>query len=171
MNWTILYTSKTGSCKKYAQLLGQRLDAPVYEASRCPAPEGRDVIHIGWAMAGKLQGYGAAAKRQHVRAAVQVGMSPVTPDAAEKARAANRIPSETAVFCLQGGFELARLPLFLRLAMVLMDKKIVKMLREKEKTGPLNAQESATLRMAETGRGEPADWNGIDAVAEWAKTV
>ena len=55
----ILYTSNTGSTARYAQMLGQRLDLPVYSAKEAAKalPRGAQVLYLGWLMAGGIKGY------------------------------------------------------------------------------------------------------------------
>ena len=58
-----------------------------------------------------------------------------------------------------------RLSFPMRLIMKKVNQSIVKRLEGK---GRLSDAEQATLTMAETGDGEPATWDGIDAAVEWA---
>lgn len=160
----VLYSSCTGSCRRYAQAAAEALHIPAYEAGSCPALRGREVIYVGWVLAEKIVGYPAAAKKAAMAAVVRVGMGPVTPGMAERCRQKNGIPADVPVFCLQGAFDLARLPLPFRLIMKVKVKDIAARLNKKAEAGALSAQEQATLRMAADGKGEPASWDGIQEV-------
>ncbi len=167
----VVYSSCTGSCKRYAETAAAALHVPAYEVGKCPALSGREVVFVGWLMAGHLQGYKAVAAKADVKTVVQVGMAPVTADSENGCREKNGISPDTKVFCLQGAFHLNALPLPMRAAMVLMNKSIAKRLHAKAAQGPLNEQEQATLHMAETGDGDPASWDGIQAVVDWVKAL
>ena len=75
---TIVYTSKTGFTREYAQMLGRAAGLPVCaldEATGKVGP-GSDILYLGWLMAGHISGIDHAVKRFHVRAACGVGMTP-----------------------------------------------------------------------------------------------
>lgn len=149
MTEAIVYTSKTGHTRRYAELLAQETGLPAYSLQEAPkALAGKDVIYLGWLMAGGIKGYQAAAKTYRVRALCQVGMRPPEAALIEKAREAYQLPAETPVFHLQGGFDIADIHGPFRLVMKAVCKKIQEDLGNKADRTP---GEEATLRMATTG--------------------
>lgn len=163
----IIYNSCTGSCKRYAELISKELSIPAVDLKKASGVSGK-VLYIGWLMAGSIMGYKKAKEKYSVAAVAQVGMAPVTESSEAQGRQNNDISPDVPLFCLQGGFDINKLPLHFRLMMKLMNKNIAEKLRAKAEKTELNAQEKATLKMAETGVGEPAAWN-IDDVIEWCK--
>jgi len=161
----ILYQTATGSCERYAREISRRLALPAYPVNSCPLPEGMEVILIGWLMNGKVQGLKKARKHYLVKAVVQVGMSPPSAKAEAVCRKKNALASDVAVFTAQGGFHMRKLSPPLRFVMKRINPGIAARLKNK---GGLTPAEQATLTMAETGEGEPATWDGIQAAIDWA---
>lgn len=161
----VVYNSCTGSCKKYAELISDQLGIPAVEFGKARVAGEGKVIYIGWLFAGKIKDLDKASDMYDIGAVVQVGMGAVYENSEKAAREKNSIKAETPLFCLQGGFNLAKLPLPLRVIMKIKNKEIVSRLMAKPE---LNAQEKATLKMAQTGVGEPAEWC-VDDVVAWCK--
>ena len=163
----IVYHSATGSCEHYAKELSRKLAVPCYPLSSARLRSDAEVIFVSWLLAGGVAAYAKAAKKLNIAAVAAVGMSPVTPGSADKVRSASKIPAETAVFCLQGGFHLDKLPLPMRLIMRWKTRDIAKKLDElRQKKGGLSPAEEATYTMAIRGEGEPVDWN-VDEIVTW----
>ena len=165
----ILYSSTTGSCKYYAEELSRKLALPAYPAKGCPLSEGFEVVYVGWLLAGKMTGLAAALKKYNVRVVVPVGMGDPAVLTDEMVRGKNGLGSDVVVFPLQGRFNIDKLPLPMRLIMGVKCKDIASKLQAKAAKTALSDAEKATLKMAETGRGEPATWDGIMKVVEWVK--
>ncbi|MCI7136068.1 MAG: hypothetical protein SPI09_09505 [Candidatus Limivicinus sp.] len=163
----IVYHSLTGSCKKYAELLSAALHIPAFPLGKEHVKEGGKIIFIGWAFAGTIKGYRKAAEKYDVAAAVLVGMGAVSEGSAGFVREKNGIPASVQVFCLQGAFDLNKLPLPFKLIMKIKCKDIVSRLEAK---GTLNEQEKALYTMASTGSGQPASWN-VDEIVRWGQGV
>lgn len=163
----IVYDSLTGSCKKYAELLSAALHIPAYPAGKCHVRADGKILFIGWAFAGKIMGYKKAAEKYDVAAAVLVGMGAVSKDSADFTREKNAIPDTVQVFCLQGAFNINKLPLPFKLIMKIKCKEIVSRLEAK---GTLNEQEKALYTMASTGSGQPAAWN-VDEIVRWSAAL
>lgn len=161
----VVYNSCTGSCKKYAELIAEQLGINAVEFGKAKGLGDGKVVYVGWLFAGKIMGLDKAFDMYDIGAVCQVGMGAVNEDSEKIGREKNGLKPEMPLFCLQGGFDLKKLPLHYRLMMTLMNKNIAKRLNEK---GELNEQEKATLRMAETGYGEPASWC-VDDVVAWCK--
>lgn len=128
----IIYTTNTGNTEKYAKLLSGQTGLPAYtlEEAKEKADPGTEVIYLGWVMAGGIQGYKEAAKQYKVRVACAVSMGP-TGSLTEETRKKNAIPSQTAVFTLQGGLDLTKLHGMYKLAVSMITKKAAKTLSAK----------------------------------------
>ena len=163
----IVYQSLTGSCKKYAELLSAALHIPAFPMGKEHIREDGKIIFIGWAFAGKIMGYKKAAEKYDVAATVLVCMGAVSEGSAGFVREKNAIPESVQVFCLQGAFNLNKLPLPFKLIMKIKCKDIVSRLEAK---GALNDQEKALYTMASTDSGQPADWN-VDEIVRWGQTI
>ncbi len=161
----IVYSSQTGSCQKYAELLSAALHVPAMPLDKAKVRSDGQVIYIGWLFAGKIVGYNKAVKKFNIAAVVQVGMASVGPASAEICRETNNVPDDTAVFCRQGRFDMNGLPLLFRLIMKVKNKDIVARL---EKKGELDEQDQALYMMASSGFGEPASWD-VQDIVNWAR--
>jgi len=160
----VIYNSLTGSCEKIAQEISRSVHVPAKPMGEYVRPEGQ-VIYVGWTFAGKVAGLGKAMKKYNVAAVVQVGMGAVSEESAAFTREKNQIPQGIEVFCMQGGFNINKLPLPYKLIMKVKNKDIVARLQKK---GSLNQQELALLTMASTGVGQPASWD-VSKIDDWAK--
>ena len=96
---TIVYTSKTGFTREYAQMLGRAAGLPVCaldEATGKVGP-GSDILYLGWLMAGHISGIDHAVKRFHVRAACGVGMTPPGDKVLQDLARSNYVPTALKV--------------------------------------------------------------------------
>lgn len=164
----IVYSSQTGSCKRYARELSRALHLPCAPLRGAQVRADGRIIFVGWLMSGKVVGLAEALKRFDVAAVVGVGMGPVSAAGVEQARAANRLPARIPYFAAQGGLHLRRLKPTMRLAMRVVNRSIAGRLQKKAEKTSLSAQEQATLRMALSGEGEPAAWDCREAI-DWAR--
>lgn len=162
---TVVYTSETGSCKRYAEMLSAKLAIPARPLGEEYVPSGTQAIYVGWLMAGKVMGYAKAAKKFDIGAVVQVGMSGPNDKSEKVCREKNAISADVPVFTRQGAFNLNKLPLPFKLIMKVKNKEIAARL---EKAGKLSDAAAATLKMAKTGVGEPPCWC-VDDIVEWCK--
>ncbi len=162
----ILYQSATGSCERYAREMSRKLALPLYPVDRCPLPKGMEILYIGWLMNGKVTGLEKARKDYAVKAVVQVGMSAPGARSEAACRAKNDLGGEIAVFTVQGGFHMDKLSLPMRVIMKNVNKSIVRRLEAKK---DLSDADRATLKMARTGEGEPATWDGIQPAIDWVR--
>lgn len=161
----VVYNSISGSCKRYAEMISAKLSIPAVDIKNAHVRSGGKVIYVSWIMAGKITGLEKAMSKFNVGAVVQVGMGAVSEKSEAFAREKNAINPEIPVFCKQGAFDINKLPVHFRIIMRMKNKEIAERLNKK---GNLNEQEKATLKMAETGKGEPACWCVSDIV-EWCK--
>ena len=141
----IVYKSNTGYTEQYAKLLGDALDMPSYSLDKVPkCHKGGEVIYLGWLFAGNIVGYKKAAKLYKVRCVCGVGMGAPTPELVPGFRAKMGIPQSTAVFYLQGGFDINRLKGPMNLIMKAKCKENACRLSF---SAELNPAEQATLAM------------------------
>ena len=72
----IVYTSNTGSTKRYAELLSQMTGLPAFALgdAKDKLSANAGIIYLGWIMASSVKGYSAAAKRYKIHAVCGVGM-------------------------------------------------------------------------------------------------
>lgn len=115
----IVYTSNAGHTETYAKELAKRTGLCAYElkSAEKALPVGTEIIYLGWIMAGSVMGYKDALKRFTPAAVAAVGMG-VTSE--KELRKKDRIPEETPVFLLKGGFEMDKLRGFYKLMMRMM---------------------------------------------------
>lgn len=159
----IVYTTNTGSTKRYAELLARETGLPSYsmaEAERS-VPTGAEIIYLGWIMAGSVKGY-AAAKRWSVRAVCAVGMGR-TGAQTDSVRKKSAIPASIPVFTLQGNFDVKKLRGVYRLMMELMVKTAGKSLAAKPDRTP---EENDMLDMMLHG-GQRVGIENLRAVLDW----
>lgn len=136
----IIYTTQTGSTKRYAEMISEKTGLPIYsfKDSKKNVPVGTDIVYLGWINAGKIQGYRKASKRYKIRAACGVGMSK-TGTMTENVRKRTRIAESVPLFTLQGNFNIDKLHGFYRLIMALMAKAIKNDLENKKDLSPEEA--------------------------------
>lgn len=137
----IIYTSNTGYTKEYAALLSDKTGLPMYERGKAPELKSREVIYMGWLMAGNIAGRDKAWAEFRVKAVCAVGMSPPRPELPDKI-------NDAPVFYLQGGFDLNRLKGPYKLIMKPILKKIG---GDLEKLPVLTPEQQATLDMTKHG--------------------
>ena len=154
----IVYTSNTGYTQRYAQMLAQQTGLPLYDLEQASASlaAGAEIFYFGWLMAGRIQGYGKAARAFRVGCAIAVGMAP---DGAliEAVRQRNALPPELPVFSLQGGYERSRVK---GIYGFMMDMLVRKMTRDQKKTTPTEADRQMLQLMRDGG-----DWVRPEALA------
>lgn len=136
----IVYTTQTGSAKRYAEMISEKTGLPIYsfKDSKKNVPVGADIVYLGWINAGKITGYKKAAKRYNVLSVCGVGMSK-TGTMTENVRKRTRIAESVPLFTLQGNFNIDKLHGFYRLIMALMAKAIKNDLENKKDLSPEEA--------------------------------
>lgn len=113
-------------------------------------------------MASGVKGYSAAAKRYKIHAVCGVGMGQ-TGTQLKEVREKNHIPEATALFTLQGNFDLKKLHGVYRAMMDVMVKTVGKALENKADRTP---DEDDMLDMMLTGS-ERVKAENLSAVLEW----
>lgn len=166
----IIYTSNSGYTKDYAKLLGKELELPIYNLKKAPRSlRGKEVIYMGWIMAGGIMGYEQAAKKYDIKLVVQVGMAP--PSEAAGARAAEKHGIQgIKVFTLQGGFDYERLRGVNLMLMKVKGASILAGIKKAKRKGTLTENQQVTLRMLTEGYSCVCEENLRDVVA-WARQL
>lgn len=133
----IVYTTNTGNTEKYAKMLGQQIDLPVYslKEAKKALTKGTEIIYLGWIMASGVKGYKDAEKQFCIRMVCAVGMGK-TGTQIQEIRDRNQISSSVEVFTLQGGFHMQELRGVNRFMMSMMIKTAGKALAEKTDRTP-----------------------------------
>lgn len=164
----IVYTSNTGSTKRYAGLLSQMTGLPSMELSEAKnkLSGGARILYLGWIMASGIKGYSNAAKRYDVRAVCGVGMGR-TGTQLKEVRGKNRIPEKTPLFTLQGNFDIKKLHGVYRAMMDVMVKTAGKALANKPDRTP---EEDDMLDMMLTGS-ERVRAENLQGVLEWYESA
>lgn len=159
----IIYTSNTGTTKKYASLLGEQINLPVIEMKNsAKVKSGADIIYLGWIMASGVKGYNDATKKWNVKAVCAVGMGG-TGTQEKEVRERNKIPSQVPIFTLQGGFNINKLHGIYKMMMKVMVKTAGKGLAEKTDRTP---DEDRMYEMMMQG-GDYVSEDNLAAVIDW----
>ena len=110
MPTAIVYTSKTGFTRQYAQLLGKRLGLPVYslEDALYGLDQGSPILYLGWIHASAIRDYRKASKGFTLCAVCGVGLCD-TGTLTDQVRKVTAIPASIPLFTLQGGFDRSKL--------------------------------------------------------------
>ena len=162
--YAIIYTTNTGSTRRYAQLLAQATGLPAYSLAQAgvQVPNGAAIIYMGWIAASTIKGYAAAAGRYQPCAVCAVGMGQ-TGTQTDAVRKKNGIPASTPLFTLQGNFDVKQLHRAYRLMMDIMVKTAGRGLAAKQDRTP---EEDDMLDMMLHG-GERVRAQNLQAVLDW----
>ncbi len=165
----IVYESHTGHSKQYAELLGKKLNLPVYSLkdAKKSLSVNAEIIFFGWLMAGNASGYDKAHKRYNVRALCAVGMCADTnnkqlTDLEKKYRI-----DHGDIFYLPGGFEQDKLRGIYKFMMSGMKN----MMQSLENKGELSESEKQTLEMYKSGGNIVSEENLAPVILWYEKTV
>ena len=106
----IVYTSKAGHTKRYAEMLGQITGKPVLtrEDALSSLPAGSRIVYMGWLHASHIKGYPQAAERFQIPIVCGVGLCD-TGTLLDEVRKATPIPDDVRLFTLQGSIDRSRL--------------------------------------------------------------
>lgn len=129
----IVYTTNTGSTKKYAEMMSNTLSLPLYnaESAKRELPKNSEVIYLGWIMAGKVKGYKSVIKKFNVICVCAVGMGK-TGTQIKEIREKNYISGNIPLFTLRGNFDVNKLRGVYKSMMNIMLKTAGKALLNKE---------------------------------------
>ena len=161
---TIVYKSKTGFTRQYAEMLAKAEGIKAYslEQAQAELPEKEPVIYMGWLMAGHISGIDQAVRRFDVRCAVGVGMSPDGKENLATMAKANFVPN-APLFYLQGGWAPKKVGWFQRRAVGMVTRATRKQLIAKKNR---TAQEEAYLSMLIRG-GSAVAFQNLKPLQEW----
>lgn len=103
---TIVYNSKAGHTRRYAEMLAKAAKLKVFPQSEAEEalPQGEDVLFLGWVMAGHISGIDQAVRRWNVRGACGVGMTVPSEKVLADMGRSNYVP-DGPLFYLQGGYD------------------------------------------------------------------
>lgn len=99
----IVYESCAGHTKEYAQMLGKELNLPV-ESLKNYKQDYKEVIYLGWVMAGMIKGYSKIKNKAKLAAVIAVGL---LPDKEEELIKNNNVTSR--FYFLPGGVDYSKL--------------------------------------------------------------
>lgn len=154
----IIYTSNTGFTRRYAVMLGEKLNIPVYRIEDAKPDKAMPVVYMGWLMAASVKDYHKAARWFDVRAVVGVGLCP-TGELLNEVRRTAKIPEKVPLFTVQGGMDHAKLKGVYRFAINMLVKMMTK---KKDKT----EGETEMLRMIIEG-GDFVNPANLSSVINW----
>lgn len=160
----ILYTSEAGHTRAFAELLSKETGLPIVQAGKELLPKDSEILYMGWLFAGKIKGYAAAAKRYKLAGVIGVGMSPPSDELVKKLREQNKIPCETKLFYLRGGFDFKKVHGMNRFLMRLVGFKIRRQIKKDK--GKLSEEQRFTLRMLSEGASD-VGLSQLRSVIEW----
>lgn len=162
----IVFLSETGHTKRYAELLGERTDLPVYDLDTAikKISGETEIIYLGWLMAGTVKGYRKAMKHFTIKAVCSVGMSGGHSQVAD-IRKVNHMTEEISVCYLQGGFEMEKLHGVYRLMMQTMKKTVGKRLEGKANR---TAEDDAMRDLLLQG-GDLVSTDNLSEILNWYK--
>ncbi len=101
----IVYTTNTGHTEQYARLLAEKTGLPCLSIQQAynELPANTPVVYMGWLIAGFVKDYKKAKRKFCINAVCAVGLG-ASGAQTGVVRKTNKIPNETAVFTLQGGY-------------------------------------------------------------------
>ena len=105
----IIYKSKTGHTKKYAEMLGKKLNMPFYEIKEAEKKLNKndEIIYLGWICATRIVGLNKILKKYKVNCCGAVGAYPKTDENVQNIKNANNI--KIPLFYMQGGIDYTKL--------------------------------------------------------------
>ncbi len=121
----IVYTSRGGSTKRYAEMLGKKVNLSVFSLSEAYRELKKDseVIYLGWVLGGMVKDLGKAKKRFKLKAIGAVGLDNETVEKEAQLIVKN---DASNLFMLRGAFDMDGLKGFYRLMINTMMKFMLK---------------------------------------------
>lgn len=106
----IVYKSKTGHTKRYAELFSQESDLPCYDMDEAAEllAHGDEIIMMGWLMAGSVKGYAKAARIYTVKAVCAVGGQILDQKVIDEIASRHKIEN-IPIYYFRGGYDLEKL--------------------------------------------------------------
>lgn len=127
----IVYTSNAGHTKAFAEMLSEELKLPAYDLKNSKSlAAGTEIFYMGWLMAGSVKGLKKAQKKFAVKGICGVGMAK-NGQQIEDIQKVNSVEEGTAVFSIQGGFEMEKLSGIYKFMMTAMKNVMGKSIESK----------------------------------------
>lgn len=105
----IIYSSNTGFTKKYAYMLGKKLDLDVYSIDdNINLTKEEKIIYLGWLFANNIKDYKKINIKYNIGIICAVGLCE-TGCLLDEVRKTNKIPNNIPLFTLQGGMDHTKL--------------------------------------------------------------
>ncbi len=125
----ILYTSNTGSTKRYAQMLSEKLSCEFVEFSEnADIPADTEIVFMSWIMSGSIQNYAKVKEKfENIRAVCAVGFLSGT-EKLDELKEKNAVTEE--LFFLPGAFNINNLTGMYKMLMGMAMKVIKSKLSE-----------------------------------------
>ena len=127
----VVYESNTGHTEKYAKMLAKALDIPCIKLKDYKE-DSKDVIYLGWVMAGMIKGYSKIKTMTKLKCVIAVGILPKNGEMIDNFIRDNKI--DVPLFYLQGGVDYSKLRCIKKLLLKAVAKKIIKKGKEDDKT-------------------------------------
>lgn len=164
---TIVYKSKTGHTRQYAEMLAKATGLKAYslEQAQESLPQQTDILFFGWLMAGHISGIDQAVRLWNVKCAVGVGMAPDGQKNLSTMAKANFVPN-APLFYLPGGWAPKKVSWFQRRAVGLVTRATRKALWAKS---PRTEQEQAYLDMLIRG-GSFVEYQNLKPIQQWLQS-
>lgn len=157
----IVYESNTGTTKRYAEMLAEKTGLPLYAAAESGKKLARDtsVVFLSWVSGGSVVALDKAKNYFDIRAVGAVGLS--IPSSEREAALLSHHELSVPVFCLRGGFDMAKLSGMKKFAMKMMARAL-----KTQQMANQNSEDDQMLRDIENG----CDYVSEDSLAtlvEW----
>ncbi len=123
----IIYKSKAGHTKRYAELLAEELKLPYYSFDEIPLDINKQtpVIALTYVMANSLSKYKKMIKKYNIQLVIAVGSSPANEETKNSIIINNKINS-IPLFYVKGGIDQTKLKGFERFIIKMIAKNITK---------------------------------------------
>lgn len=161
----IIYESNTGSTKKYALLLAEKISLPAYTINEAKNHLSKhdDVIHIGWICAGCVKGYKKIKSLYNVLAVCVVGMAPFANEKYIRHIAETNKISNAQIFYMRGGFSMKKLHGIYKIMMIMMTSVVGFMIKNKKNK---TEEEKQMLEVLQT-QGDFVSEKNVTEIISW----
>lgn len=131
----IVYESKTGHTKEYAEMLGKKLKLPQYPTNQAKnnLVNNDEIIYMGWVEAGVIQGYKKTKLNYKIKCVIAVGFMPPSATNLDRIKVGSIVSED--LFYLRGGLDLEKIKGFQKITIKLM--KLIMPLFVKKDNNPL----------------------------------
>lgn len=159
----IIYKSGTGFTARYAKILAQKCNLPVFDlkTAKKKLPRGGSIAYLGWIFATKISGYEQAKTLFDVKVVGACGMSMPTEDYLKQLKANNQLEE---VFYLRGGIDRKKLGFMKKMMLNMVASSIEKEAIKKEE----NKEEYELISLLRNG-GDYFSEEQIDSLVEFLK--